>query len=144
MGVQKIKELANTDSGAEVEAREKMKTDIIQLEKDANEYEKEQYAKAMEAQGPKACTTCGSMYKGQEEYDAHLSYKIHKSYEKVLARNEELKESVKNVPAKAELAALEKEMKEAAQKEREKIELKKKEEREKERRSRSRRRNRSQ
>merc|ERR1712039_895090 len=115
--VQKIKDLANTDSGAEVEVREKMKTDIVQLEKDANEYEKEQYAKAMEAQGPKACTVCGSVYKGQEEYAAHLSYKIHKSYEKVVARNEELKESVKNVPSKSELAALEKEIKEAAQKE---------------------------
>lgn len=133
--VQKIKELATTDSGVEAASRDKMKTEIVQLEKDANDYERDEYSKVMEAVGPKACSTCGSMYKGQEEYDAHLSFKTHKAFEKLLSRSEELKISVKNVPSKADLAALEK---------KEKEELSKKDAGGKDRRSRSRRRERSQ
>lgn len=91
--------------------KEQLVKRAAELKQEMEDYMKAETQKADERiQKEELCEVCGTAYTGQDDYETHLRYRVHKGYEMVIERLAELKEKK---------AAIEKE-KEAERKEKRK------------------------
>eukprot|EP00931_Biecheleriopsis_adriatica_P120502 TRINITY_DN95630_c0_g1_i1.p1 TRINITY_DN95630_c0_g1~~TRINITY_DN95630_c0_g1_i1.p1 ORF type:complete len:352 (-),score=102.18 TRINITY_DN95630_c0_g1_i1:2-1057(-) len=87
----KAKAIEKSDVEKDNLLREQLLLEAEKLDEEILVFEKDAFKKAMERKGPKLCSTCGEVYPGPEGEAAHQNEKIHKVYEKLLARHDELK-----------------------------------------------------
>eukprot|EP00929_Paragymnodinium_shiwhaense_P099968 TRINITY_DN6190_c0_g1_i3.p1 TRINITY_DN6190_c0_g1~~TRINITY_DN6190_c0_g1_i3.p1 ORF type:complete len:385 (-),score=155.17 TRINITY_DN6190_c0_g1_i3:148-1302(-) len=98
-----MKDRAGQLEDCDARQKDQLLADSETMLKDMEAYMKEEERKAQLAQPtPKTCEVCGTGYKGDEDFNLHLTYKAHSAYQEVVDFLQKLKDKKAERQAKKE------------------------------------------